>query len=140
MIMDRNSVTRLTWIVALVVSALLIPYAASLAAQKSAGNDGKAKALRLPNYYAKVASGEQRTQLRAVMKEYAPQIKAKREELQALVAKRDAALDEVLTPEQRQEVAKLRAEATARRKAANSDGPGKGKKAKADPGKAKKAA
>jgi hypothetical protein len=139
LIMDRTSVARLIWIVALVVSALMVPYAASLAAQKSAGN-GKAKALRLPNYYAKVASGEQRTQLRAVMKEYGPQIKAKRDELLALVAKRDAALDEILTPEQRQEVAKLRAEAAARRKAANSNGQGKAKKAKADRGKAKKAA
>jgi len=138
--MDRTSVARLTCIVALVVSALLVPYAASLAAQKSAGNDGKAKALRLPNYYAKVASGEQRTQLRAVMKEYGPQIKAKRAELQALVAKRDAALDEILTSQQRQEVAKLRAEAAARRKAANSNGQGKAEESKADPGKPKKAA
>ena len=131
---------RLACIVALVVSALLIPYAASLAAQKSAGGDGKAKVPRLPNYYAKVASGQQQTQLRVVLKEYAPQIKAKRAELQALVAKRDAALGEILTPEQRQEIAKLRADAAARRKAASSAGQGKAKKAKADSAKAKKAA
>jgi hypothetical protein len=115
--MDRKLIGRLVCIVALVVSVLLIPYAASLAAQKSAGGGDKAKGPRLPNYYSKVASGQQRIQLRAVLKEYAPQIKAKRDELQALVAKRDTALNEILTPEQQQEIAKLRADAAARRKA-----------------------
>ena len=135
-------------IVALVASALGIPYAASSAAQKaaaeSAAAEGKAKArrARLPNYYARVTTDEQRTKLRAILNEFAPQIQQKREEVRALIAKRDAALDEILTPEQRQEIAKLRAEAAARRKAGGSaaDGEGKAKKAKAGKRKAKKAA
>jgi Spy/CpxP family protein refolding chaperone len=146
--MNRTWIAQLACVVALVVSALGIPYAASTAAQKAAGGsaaaEGKTKArrVRLPNYYAGVTNDEQRTKLRAILHDFAPQIQQKREELQALIAKRNAALDEILTPEQRQEIAKLRAEAAARRKAGGSaaDGKGKAKKAKAGKGKSKKAA
>ncbi|MEX0677771.1 MAG: hypothetical protein WD063_11890 [Pirellulales bacterium] len=137
--MNRTWMARLGCVVALVASALMIPYAASGAAQKSndksaaAEAETKAQPDRLPNYYARVASEEQRTKLRAIQQEFAPQIQQKREELQALIAKRDAALAEVLTPEQRDEVAKLRALAESKRKAdgdSASDGKGKAKKAK----------
>lgn len=137
MVMQGASFGRLVCIVALVVSAVSVPLAASVAAQKA--GERKAKSVRLPNYYAQVASGQQREQLREVMKDYAPQIQAKREELQALIAKRDAALDELLTAEQREELKKLRAEAAQRRKA-GSAGKEKAEKGPAPGATTKKAA
>ena len=144
--MNRTRIARLACIVALAASALGIPYAASSVAQKAAGESAaaegetKARRARLPNYYARVATDGQRIKLRAILNEFVPQIQQKREELQALIAKRNTALDEILTPEQRQEIAKLRAEAAARRKASGSAADGKGKAKKAKAGKAKKAA
>lgn len=130
--MNRTWFSRLACVVALVVAAVLIPYAATSAAQKSGD---KSKGPRLPNFYAKVSTETQQTKLRAIVEEYSPQIQAKRDELQALIAKRDAALDEVLTPEQREELAKLRAAAAERRNSdddAAGEGKGKSKKAKSD--------
>jgi hypothetical protein len=111
---DRTWMGRSACIAALVVFALSIPYAASIAAPKSADGQTKARGPRLPNYYAKVSTPEQQPELRAVIKEYGPQIQQKREELAALIAKRDAALNKVLTSEQRQELARLRAAAASK--------------------------
>jgi hypothetical protein len=124
-IMVRSSIAPLSLIIALVVSAFSISYTAS--AQQAA--EGKAKAPRLPNFYARVSTVDQQEKLREVVKQFASRIQQKRSELQALIAERDAALDKLLTPEQRQQVAKLRDEAAARRKAAT-------EAAKESPGKA----
>jgi hypothetical protein len=144
--MDRASLGRLACVAVLAVSALLIPYAASIAAPKSdeksasSGEETKAAGTRLPNYYARVISDEQRPKLTAVMQEFAPQIAEKRAELQALISKRDKSLEKILSPDQRQAVEKLRAEAASRRQAAGGSAPsgnGKSKKAKSTKTKAK---
>ena len=143
--MNRTSLGRLICVAVLVVSALAIPYAASIAAPKSEAKSAAAEATkadgpRLPNYYARVVTDEQRPKLTAILQEFAPQIAEKRSELQALIGKRDAALGKILTPDQRQEVEKLRAEAASKRQAADdSDAAanGKAKKAKSAKGKAK---
>jgi hypothetical protein len=141
--------TPIAWslcVLALVVLAIVGGYATTSAAQKTgdkseaADSDAKAPTPRLPNYYGRVATDEQKPKLRDVVKQYAPRIQQKREELQALLAERDAALDEILSAEQRDEIAKLR-EAAAAQRASSSDGGSetktKSKKAKT---KAKKAA
>src|SRR5262245_7403459 len=95
--------------------ALLTGFASSVAAQKTAAETPSAKTStpRLPNYYAKLSPEEQQVQLRAVTKEFAPKIQQKRQELQTLIAERNAALDKILTAEQRAELTKLRDAASA---------------------------
>jgi hypothetical protein len=117
-IMSWKSMTPLSLVAALVVSAFFVSYTAS--AQQAA--KGKAKAARLPNFYARVSTADQQDKLREVVKQYASRIQQKRSELQALIAERDGALDKLLTAEQRQQVGKLREEAAARRKAAAAEG------------------
>jgi hypothetical protein len=140
-IMNRLSMAWFVCIVALVALALVAPYARTSAAQKSdetSRSETKAPSARLPNYYGRVTTEEQRSKLREVVEQYAPQIQEKREELQALIAKRDAALAEMLTADQREEIAKLRAAAAARRQSAadaNDNTKGKAKKAKSGQGK-----
>lgn len=140
--MERVPKAWFVCIAMLLAFALATGYAAKSAAQQSEGKSsaapGKAKA-RLPNYYAKVTTEQQQAKLREVLKQYAPQIQEKRDELQALIAKRDAALDELLTPEQREEIAKLRATAASRRGGGSGEN-AKNKAKKAKAGKAKKAA
>lgn len=134
--MSRNRIVRTASLAVLLFSAMLIPLAATTAAQKAAPEAPKTKTSRLPNYYARVASGQQQTELRAVMKQYAPQIQAKRKELQDLIGQRNAELDQILTAEQREQITKLRAAAAKRRQKA-----GKPKQTQASPdtAKAKKA-
>jgi hypothetical protein len=143
-VMNRTSLGRLSCVAALVVLALAIPYAASLAAPKSeaksasAAKETKADGPRLPDYYARVVTDEQRPKLTAILQEFAPQIAEKRAELQALISKRDTALEKILTPDQRQEVEKLRAEAASKRQATGASAAGgKEKKAKSAKNKAK---
>lgn len=66
---------------------------------------------RLPAYYGAVVSGEQRERIYAVQAKYANQIKALEAELLALIKKRNAEVEAVLTPEQLARVEQLRAEA-----------------------------
>jgi TolA-binding protein len=111
--MNRASTTPLSWISLFCAVALVTGYAASATAQKA---EGKMKRSRLPNHYAKVVTEEQRSKINAIQEEFVPQIDKLRDELDATLDKRDAAIEKVLTPEQRKEVEKLRAESQARRK------------------------
>jgi hypothetical protein len=71
---------------------------------------------RLPNYFNRVVDEKQRQKIYEIQREYFPKIQALEAQLAALVAERDQKVEAVLTPEQREEVEKLRAEAAARRK------------------------
>jgi hypothetical protein len=87
----------------------------------SAGGKEAAKAaakprLRLPPYYAKVVSAEQREEIYSLQSEYEEQIDALEAQMEMLVDERDTRIREVLTPEQRQEVDDLAAAARERRK------------------------
>jgi len=70
---------------------------------------------RLPMYYGKVVTEEQRQKIYDIQRKYFPQIRALQKQLDALIAKRDAEIEAVLTPQQKAEIERLRKEAAARR-------------------------
>jgi Spy/CpxP family protein refolding chaperone len=70
---------------------------------------------RLPMYYGKVVTEEQRQKIYDIQRKYFPQIRALQKQLEALIAKRDAEIEAVLTPQQKAEIERLRKEAAARR-------------------------
>jgi hypothetical protein len=109
-------------LVAVFAVVLAMTFTSSFAAQKADKAATKKAGARLPNYYGKVSTEEQKDKLREIAQEYAPRIKEKRDELAALIAERDAALDKILTAEQRKELARLReAAAAASRDAGSGD-------------------
>lgn len=69
---------------------------------------------RLPNYYTRVVTPEQREKIYGIQQQYAMKIEALEKQLAELVAQRDAEVDKVLTPEQRTQVKALADEAAAR--------------------------
>jgi len=71
---------------------------------------------RLPYYYAKVVTPQQRETIYQIQAQYEPQIAELRKQLKALVAKRDAEIRDVLSEEQQKHLDELIAEA--KRKAA----------------------
>ena len=72
---------------------------------------------RLPMYYGKVVTEAQRQKIYEIQRKYFPQIRALQKQLEALIAKRDAEIEAVLTPQQKAEIERLRKEAAARRAA-----------------------
>lgn len=66
---------------------------------------------RLPSYYSKVVDGIQRDKIYDVQKKYGPQIEQLQAQLKELTEKRDAEVAALLTPEQRERLATLQAEA-----------------------------
>ena len=73
---------------------------------------------RLPAYYNRVVDKEQREEIYAIQREYAPKIDALKAQLAALIADRDKKVAAVLTPEQLKTVEKIKAEAKAKRERA----------------------
>lgn len=71
---------------------------------------------RLPNFYRTVVNGAQRKEIYSIQAKYAAQIKELRKQLAVLITQRDTEVEAVLTPEQKDQVAKLAAEAKAKRK------------------------
>lgn len=71
---------------------------------------------RLPAYYSKVVDSTQRQQIYEIQKEYASRISQLKAQLESLLGERDQQVTAVLTVEQREKVAQLRAEAQAKRK------------------------
>ena len=71
---------------------------------------------RLPNHYAAVVTPEQREQIYAIQAEYNAEIDVLLAQIKELEDKRDAAIDATLSAEQLETVAKLKAEAEARKK------------------------
>jgi hypothetical protein len=69
---------------------------------------------RLPPYFARVVTPQQREQIYQVQDKYQEQIEALEAQMEAVLEKRDADISAVLTPEQRQQVAKLREEGAQR--------------------------
>jgi Spy/CpxP family protein refolding chaperone len=77
---------------------------------------------RLPNYYRTVVTDEQRQKIYAIQKQYAPEIRKLREQLKTLTDQRNAKIEALLTPEQREQVAALKnAAKEKRRKAKQAD-------------------
>lgn len=70
---------------------------------------------RLPMYYARVVDEKQRQKIYDIQRKYHPQIEALQRQLEELIAKRNAEIEAVLTPQQKAEIEKLRQEAATRR-------------------------
>ncbi|MBW3600602.1 MAG: hypothetical protein KY475_25480 [Planctomycetes bacterium] len=73
---------------------------------------------RLPLYYAQVVAPYQRENIYGIQAKYEDQIKELQAQIRAILAKREAEIEQVLFPEQREVLKKLRAEAEAQRAAA----------------------
>ena len=91
------------------------------AAAKTDANAAKKPKGRLPAYYGKVVTDKQREQIYEIQGKFHEQIAKLQEQLNALTAKRDAEIEQVLTDDQRTEIARLKAERKARRTNGSSD-------------------
>lgn len=108
-----------------VLTAMLLSVGSPLAQEKQAGDapatakPARAKPRgRLPNYYRQVVTLEQRDKIYAIQQSYSAQLEALEKQIAELEAKRDAEIEAVLTPEQREKVKTLVQEAQKRREAA----------------------
>lgn len=72
---------------------------------------------RLPAHYGRVVSSEQREKIYQLQADYAAKVEALKQQMEKLLADRDAAVEGVLTADQRRQIAKLRDEAQAARAA-----------------------
>lgn len=66
---------------------------------------------RLPAYYTRVVSGDQREQIYKIQQSYEPKIQELLAQVRELRQERDQEIDAKLTPEQRERVNQLRSEA-----------------------------
>ncbi len=84
--------------------------------QKSQRTQRQERRGRLPAYYARVVSGDQRESVYKIQRSYAPKLQELTKQLQQLRAMRDKEIDAILTPEQLARVKQLREEARQRRR------------------------
>lgn len=127
--MSRAS--RVVLSLAVLVALFGSAYVPLAIAQKKAASAAEEKDAprkpRLPNYFAKVVTEEQRAKITAIQEEFLPQLEAKREELKSLNARQDAAIQKILSKEQWTQIETLRTEARAKRQSSLAGGKGKGK-------------
>jgi Spy/CpxP family protein refolding chaperone len=76
---------------------------------------------RLPMFFDDLVDGEQRQKIYAIQAEHNPEIKKLNTALLEAKAKRDAAIEAILRPDQKEKLAKLQADAKAKGKAAMND-------------------
>ena len=129
--MQRDLLVRMTGVAAFVLlGAGLMFRAAPVRAQDDAEKPGaaapakpappaKAKkpAGRLPNYYGAVVTKEQRDKILAIQRDYAAKIDPLRRQLEQLTKERDEKIEGLLTPQQKQQIEKKKADAKAARDA-----------------------
>lgn len=96
--------------------AMATGFATQVAAQKA--GEKKQRTTRLPAHYAKVVTDEQREDIYAIQEKFEAKLEKARAELKAVVDERDAAIEKVLSAQQKKDVEKLRADAAERRKEA----------------------
>ena len=83
--------------------------------QDKAAEKKKAKG-RLPAYYTDVVSEEQKEKIYGIQEKYAKQLKDLNEQLLALTKKQNDEIESILTAEQKEQIDKARAEASAKKK------------------------
>lgn len=116
---DRKS----SWLLCTLLAAGL---AMSFSTSASAADDAKpekpaAKKARaeargyLPAYYRDVVDGVQRDQVYEIQKKYDGEMRELSQKLKEVTAKRDAEIEALLRPEQKEKLKQLQAEATERR-------------------------
>jgi hypothetical protein len=96
------------------------PAAAQAAPEKPARKKPRG---RLPAYYSRVVSQDQRTEIYTIQAKFAEQIEALRQQILQLEQQRDRQVRDTLSPEQQQQVDQLVAAAKARRRGAAADPP-----------------
>jgi hypothetical protein len=70
---------------------------------------------RLPAYFGHVVDEEQRQRIYSIQLDYYPRIQVLKKQLEAMTAERDAAIRQVITDQQWEEIQRLREEARQRR-------------------------
>jgi hypothetical protein len=113
------------WLRALVLSMAVLgiltcPVGAveSMAAAKGAAEAAKTKKLtgRLPPYYSAVVTEQQRQRIYAIQAEYGPKLTQVRAQLTKLQQEQEEKIEAVLSPEQAEKLAKLKAAMAGRKK------------------------
>lgn len=116
--MARRSVFRVLpatpWLAAVALSlSLVLP--AWLDAQDAPAAPRAKPRGRLPSYYARVVTPQQKEQVYSIQGEYEQKIDALEAQIVALEKQRDEAIRSLLTPEQRKQIDELSAAAEAKR-------------------------
>lgn len=102
---------------AVLVAAFMLPvWIAPVVAQPKDAQKAAAKG-RLPTYFAQIVTEDQRQRIYQIQANYDPKIDALQAELDALVAKRDAEIRDVLSPAQQRRLDARIADAQAKRAA-----------------------
>jgi TolA-binding protein len=99
--------------------SLLLVIAAALAALSllpSLGQDVKKITGRLPAYYGDIVTDDQRKTIYMIQAKYEPQITALQQQIAVMEKQQDAEIENVLKPEQKARLRKLKEDAAARRK------------------------
>lgn len=98
-----------------------------LAFSPASGQDAAKKKFtpRLPAYYGDIVSLEQRQEIYDLQTRFAEQIAPLQAQLAELTRQRDAQIEAVLTPAQRQRLQQARDKATSKRRQAETRPPGK---------------
>jgi hypothetical protein len=89
---------------------------AAKGAAKEAAAPAKPKG-RLPAYYKDVVDEKQKASIYKLQADYAAKIEPLQEQIRTLIEERDAAIENVLSAEQKEKLKKVREEALAKRKA-----------------------
>ena len=98
-----------------VLSQQAAPKKPAAAKAEANGNQcAKRASRRLPRYYAQVVTPVQREKIYELQAAYQEQIDALEAQLKAVMEKRDAEIEALLTPQQRETLAKIVAEAAER--------------------------
>jgi Spy/CpxP family protein refolding chaperone len=87
-------------------------------AAKAAGKKADTVSGRLPAHYKGVVTEDQRKQIYKIMAEYAPRFADLRAQLRQVTKEQDDKIEALLTPEQKQKIAQLKAAAKLNRGAA----------------------
>ena len=85
------------------------------AARKTANARNKKTSTRLPPYYSEVIDEVDREKFAGLYAKYSGKLAKLKEEVKTLTAERDAALEELLSAEQKAKLAKLKEDAKAKR-------------------------
>ncbi len=114
-----------TWLLVGLLSAGLAAATGAVQEEAPPANQGKARSEfrgRLPMFYSRVVTSEQREQIYAIQRKYQKQIDELTAQLRALQAQRDEEIHAVLTPEQQKQIAAWMEELRQRREAARAAG------------------
>ncbi len=98
--------------------------AAKPGSQAAAGESGKLSG-RLPQYYGAVVTPEQKQQIYKIQTEYGPKISELQSQIDQLTKQREEKISALLSAEQKEKLAQIKAEAAAKRKATKAAPPSK---------------